>query len=236
MKIAILEDEMIVVKDLTQRLSEMGYEVVASFAEGEALIAFLTKNHVDLLLVDINLKGRINGIETVKAISSLSKAPIIYITAQADRNTFNEAKDTKPAAYLVKPYNDFDLETTVELALENHINEEENDVAQYIVDDQVFVRNKNRFEKIDISDILYMEAAGNYTDIITAKGKYVVTTKLGQLEGYLSKTAFFRCHRSYMVNIKEVDGFDDMHVYIKEIKIPISKNGKKGFLDRLRVI
>lgn len=236
MRIAILEDEMIVVKDLTQRLTQMGYEVSASFSEGDALIAFLTKKQVDLLLVDINLKGRLNGIETVKAINSLSRAPIVYITAQADRMTFNEAKDTKPAAYLIKPFNDFDLETTLELALENQKKEDENGASQYVVDDQVFVRSKNRFEKIDIKDILYMEAAGNYTDITTAKGKYVVTTKLGQLEEYLSKTTFFRCHRSYMVNIKEVDGFDDAHVYINERKIPISKSGKKGFLDKLRVI
>jgi len=227
---------MIVVKDLSQRLAQMGYEVAASFSEGEGLIAFLAKKQVDLLLIDINLKGSLNGIETVKAIHSLSQAPIVYITAQADRSTFNEAKDTRPAAYLVKPFNDFDLETTLELALENHVNEEENNASQYVVDDQVFVRNKNRFEKVDIKDILYMEAAGNYTDIITAKGKYVVTTKLGQLEEYLPKTTFFRCHRSYMVNIKEVDGFDDAHVYINERKIPISKNGKKGFLDILRVI
>lgn len=236
LRIAILEDELIVVKDLRNRLHQMGYEVVADFAEGEALIAHLSKHNVDLLLIDIQLEGKLDGIETVRAIKPLSKAPVIFVTAQADQTTFNEAKEVKPSAYLIKPYNNFDLQTTIELAIENHAKSQETDETPYIVDEKIFVRGKSRFERVDLKDIQYLEAAGNYTDIVTQEQKYVVTVKLGQLETQLQEAFFFRCHRSFMVNLKKVDGFDDSNVYIDDRKIPISKGAKKAFLDRLRVI
>lgn len=236
LQIVILEDELIVVKDLSRRLSQMGYEVAATFAEGEALIAYLGKNTADLLLVDIQLKGHLDGVETVKAIKHLSDAPVVFITAQADKTTFNEAKEVKPSAYLIKPYNTFDLQTSIELAIENSSNLDKGEESSYIVDEKIFVRGKNRFERIDLKDIRYLEASGNYTDIITEKNKYVVTAKLGHLESQLNEAYFFRCHRSYMVNLKMVDGFDDVNVYIGSNKIPISKGSKKAFLDRLRVV
>lgn len=236
LRIVILEDELIVVKDLSKRLKQLGYEVVANFAEGEALIGYLSKQSADLLLVDIQLKGQLDGIETVRALKNLSKAPVVFITAQADQNTFNEAKEVKPAAYLIKPYNNFDLQTTIELAIENHAGGEEESEVPFIVDEKIFVRGKHRFERVELKDIQYLEAAGNYTNIVTSQNKYVVTTKLGHVEHQLQEAFFFRCHRSFMVNLKKVDGFDDANVYIDERKIPISKGSKKAFLDRLRVI
>ncbi|MCB0736108.1 MAG: LytTR family transcriptional regulator DNA-binding domain-containing protein [Bacteroidetes bacterium] len=238
MKIAILEDEFIVVKDLQNRLKQMGYQVVASFGEGEELIAFISQNKVDLLLVDIQLKGKLNGIETLQIVNKMMNIPAIFITAQADKATFNDAKGVKPAAYLLKPYNNFDLQTTIELAIENHleIQTENEQASNYVVNDTIFVRGKDRFQRIQLNTILYMEAAGNYTDIITADQKYVVTSKLGQLEEQLNQGPFFRCHRSYMVNLHAVDGFDDANIFINSQKVPISKGSKKAFLEKLRVI
>lgn len=237
MKIAILEDEFIVVKDLTSRLKQMGYEVSASFAEGEELIAFLSKNQVDLLLVDINLKGKLDGIETLRIVKKMMDIPAIFITAQADKATFNEAKEVKPAAYLLKPYNNFDLQTTIELAIENHMSQSQTEEGvNYIVNDTIFVRGRDRFERIQLSDIQYLEADGNYTDIITDGQKYVVTAKLGHLENELQSGPFFRCHRSYMVNLNAVDGFDDANIFMGHVKVPISKGSKKAFIEKLRVI
>lgn len=237
MKIAILEDEFIVVKDLINRLKQMGYEVAATFAEGEELIAYLSKNTVDLLLVDIQLKGKLDGIETLHIVNKMAKIPAIFITAQADKQSFSDAKSVKPSAYLLKPYNNFDLETTIELAIENHMAQQTGEEGDnYVVNDTIFVRGKDRFERVQLADILYMSASGNYTDIITTEHKYVVTAKLGHLEGQLQKGPFFRCHRSYMVNLNEVDGFDDTHIFIKEQKVPISKGAKREFLEKLRVI
>lgn len=236
LKIVILEDELIVVRDLKKKLTDLGYDVIANFDNGKDLIQFLKHTNCDLLLADIQLKGDLDGIETVKAIKNISKAPVIFITAQSDHATFNDAKNTKPAAYLVKPYNNFDLQTSIELTLENHLNTSDPDNSNYVIDEKIFVRGKNRFERIDLMDIQYLEASGNYTDIITEKNKYVVTAKLGQLEKQLQEVYFLRCHRSFMVNLKLVDGFDDSNVYINDKKIPISKNIKKEFLEKLRVI
>lgn len=215
----------------------MGYEVIASFAEGEELIAFLSKNKVDLLLVDIHLSGKLDGIETLRVVKKMMDVPAIFITAQADKATFNEAKEVKPAAYLLKPYNNFDLQTTIELAIENHMSQSQTEEGvNYVVNDTIFVRGRDRFERIQLDDIRYLEADGNYTDIITDAQKYVVTAKLGHLESELQSGPFFRCHRSYMVNLNAVDGFDDANIFMGDVKVPISKGSKKAFIEKLRVI
>ncbi|MBI1184648.1 response regulator [bacterium] len=236
MKIVILEDELIVVKDLSRRLSKMGYTVIGTFTNGADLVEFIRLNEANLILADINIEGKINGIETIKSIKKYSNAPVIYITAQADKNTFSEAKETKPMAYLTKPYNDFDLQTTIELAFENFTREMDNDASGIIVNNNIYVRGKNRYEKIAVKEIEFLEAAGNYTDIFTTEAKHTVTMKIGQIEEALHLEPFFRCHRSFMVNLTKVDGFDDAHIFISNNKIPISKSCKKAFLDKLRIL
>jgi len=234
MKIAIVEDELIVVEDLSRQLSNMGYEVVAKFSAGEPLIAYVKNHEIDLILVDINLNGELNGIETLRKLNGMVEIPSIFITAQSDEETFRSAKEVKPMAYLVKPYNSFDLKAAIELAIENF--NELRTSNQYIIDDTIYVRGKNRFERINLSDILFLEASGNYTEIHTKLSKYVITSKLGDLEQHLEEKYFFRCHRSFIVNIREMEGFDDSGIYIKERKIPLSRALRKTFMERLRVI
>ncbi|MBI1183153.1 response regulator [bacterium] len=236
MKIVILEDESIVVHDLKLRLQQMGYEVVAAFDNGKDLLAYSKDNDFDLYLVDINIKGDINGVATVKQLLKIRNIPVIYLTAQADNDSFEKAKETKPAAYLLKPYNDFDLRSSIELAIENFNTQTNKQEELFVVQDKIFIRHLDRYERVILSDIQYIEASGNYTEIITKNNKYLVVNQLGKFEPVLNEPFFYRCHRSFIVNLHAVDGFDDSHLYIGNKQIPISRNHKKEFLDRLRVI
>lgn len=238
MKIVLLEDEAIVIRDLSARLNRMGYEVVAHFNNGLDFLAFMENSDADLCLIDINIKGHINGIETATKLQKSSNIPLIYLTAQGDRDTFLQAKSTKPAAYLLKPYNEFELQTAIELAIENfEAQNTEEDKEFKIIDDKIFFKHKERFECVKVQDILFLEASGNYTTLHVYPGKsYLLVTQLGKFESLLNEKFLYRCHRSFIVNLHKVDGFDDTHIYISEHQIPISKSYKSEFLDRLRII
>jgi DNA-binding LytR/AlgR family response regulator len=238
MKIVLLEDEAIVIRDIKARLNRLGYEVTAAFNNGEEFLDFMDNNDADMCLIDINIKGEMNGIDTVNILQKNHNIPVIYLTAQGDRETFLQAKNTKPAAYLLKPYNEFELQASIELAIENF--EQQNnseDKELKIIEDKVFFKYKERFECIKVQDVLFLEASGNYTTLHIQDGKsFLLVSQLGKFEAILQEKYIFRCHRSFIINLHKIDGFDDSHLYIGESQIPISKTYKKEFLNRLRII
>jgi len=122
-KILVVEDERIVAKDIVKSLQRLGYLVVASVASGEEAIKKVHETQPDLVLMDIMLKGEMDGIEAAEVIKSSSDIPIIYLTAYADDKTLQRAKVTEPFGYILKPFDERDLHTTIEIALRRHLAE-----------------------------------------------------------------------------------------------------------------
>ena len=119
-KIIIVEDESIVALDIQQRLEAMGYSVVATAASGEDAIEQCEATPPDLVLMDIRLNGEIDGIETAGHIRSHADIPVIYLTAYADDDTLQRAKISEPFGYLIKPIEDKELKTAIEISLQRH--------------------------------------------------------------------------------------------------------------------
>jgi CheY-like chemotaxis protein len=115
--ILIVEDEPIVAKDIQVSLQRLGYRVPATATSGEEAIRKTRESQPDLILMDIVLKGKMDGVETVKQIRKQYDVPVIYLTAYADDHTLERAKVTSPAGYMLKPYQPTELRTTIELAL-----------------------------------------------------------------------------------------------------------------------
>jgi PAS domain S-box-containing protein len=115
--ILVVEDEPIVAKDIQVSLQRLGYRVPTMAASGEDAIRKARDSHPDLILMDIVLKGKMDGVETVKQIRKHYDVPVIYLTAYADDHTLERAKVTSPAGYMLKPYQPNELRTTIELAL-----------------------------------------------------------------------------------------------------------------------
>ncbi len=118
--ILIVEDESIVALDLKQRLQFLGYEVVAIASSGEQAIEQAASSQPDLVLMDIKLKGKMDGVEAAEVIRDRHGLPVIFLTAYADKETLDRAKHTQPYGYLIKPFEDKDLRTTLEIALYKH--------------------------------------------------------------------------------------------------------------------
>ena len=123
-KILVVEDEEIVAFDLETSLKALGYNVIAVVGSGEEAVQEATTSKPDLVLMDIQLKGRMDGIEASESIVKHFNIPVVYLTAHADAATLQRAKLTTPFGYLVKPFEESALQTTVEIALCRHQAEE----------------------------------------------------------------------------------------------------------------
>lgn len=119
-QILVVEDEIIIAEDMQKKLKKMGYSVPVIVSSGEDAIVNLKNNNPDLILMDIVIHGKMDGIETVEKIHSFSDVPIIYLTAYADDKTLERAKITEPFGYLLKPFKERELLITIEMALYKH--------------------------------------------------------------------------------------------------------------------
>lgn len=119
-KILLAEDDATAASHLSQSLIRMGYQITGVVKTGEAVIECLAENIPDIILMDITLGGVIDGICAVQKIHETSDIPIIYITANSDSETFERAKLTEPYAYLIKPYEIYQLQNAIEIALFKH--------------------------------------------------------------------------------------------------------------------
>lgn len=117
-KILIVEDEYIVAEDIANILTNAGYKVVAKADRASEAIALTREHRPDLILMDIVLKGTDDGITAAHQIRQETGTPVVYLTAYSDRRTFERAKETQPLGYIVKPFDEANLKTSVEIALE----------------------------------------------------------------------------------------------------------------------
>ncbi|MGB8645804.1 MAG: PAS domain S-box protein [Anaerolineae bacterium] len=121
--ILIVEDEAIVARDLRQRLRDMGYNVVGIASRGEEAIEKAQTLHPDLTLMDIHLASEMDGIQAATVIRQTCHIPVIFLTAYADEGTLSRAKITEPFGYILKPFEERELQTTIEIGLYRHRSE-----------------------------------------------------------------------------------------------------------------
>jgi DNA-binding LytR/AlgR family response regulator len=242
-KILIVEDEMIIAANISLQLTELGYEVVGIVPRGEEALLRIEEDRPDILLLDINLKGNLDGIETAEAMQKSHNIPVIYLTANVDDEHFNRAKNTHPYGFIAKPFKKRDLQRTVELTVSQigsnpskKIDAEPHNNGSYILSDSIFVRNQNSMVKVNISDILYIEAERNYCRIYSKTKEYLLVMTLKDIDEKLPSRHFLRVHRSFIVNISQITEISNSHINIDKKSIPISKSLKDELLNRLQTI
>ncbi|NJC28056.1 LytR/AlgR family response regulator transcription factor [Neolewinella antarctica] len=241
-RVLIVEDEMIIAAKISMHLEQLGYEVVGILPRGEEAVVHCRAALPDLLLLDVNLKGVIDGIETARILQKEGlEVPIIYLTANADQGTFDRAKSTRPRAFLNKPYRKTDLARAIELAVlaapapSSPAAKSPTEEA-HILTDRIFVRHKERMVKIFLKDILYIEADRAYCKIMTVNTEYMLSIAMGKLTDQLHNNEFMRVHRSYVINLKAIDEIGDNYVAIAGKAIPIGKSHRAAFGARVNLI
>ncbi|MFN2396888.1 MAG: response regulator, partial [Bacteroidales bacterium] len=212
-KILVVEDESIVAKDIQNSLKKMGYQVPTTVSSAEKAIEEIEENRPDLILMDIMLKGQMSGIEAANHIKERFGIPLIFLTAYADDNTLSKAKITEPYGYIIKPFKEKELQTTIEMALYKHEKDEvvkkERDLYHSIIEnkeskDSIFVRADYRLNKINFDDIFYVEALKDYVVINTSDNSYTTHTTMKEMVRILPQKDFVRIHRSFIVNLNKI--------------------------------
>ena len=243
-KILVVEDEMIIGAKVAMFLSELGYEVTGIIPRAEEALLQLEENAPDIALLDIQLKGNMDGIELAQVLQKEHQIPVIFLTANSDDATFNRAKEAKPYAFLAKPFKKLDLQRALELTISlmaNQVPTEQQEQktsgeTPYILSDRIFVRNKDRMVKILFEAILYIEAERNYCRIFTKTKEYLLTMPMKNLEDQLPAALFPRIHRSHIVNLAQVDEVDESTVVIGQKTLPLSKSLREEFLMRIKTV
>ncbi|WP_440956270.1 response regulator [Methanosarcina sp. Mfa9] len=129
-KILVVEDQNIVALNIRNKLKNLGYAVPATAATGEEAVRKAELTDADLVLMDIMLKGDMDGISAAQEIKSQFGIPILYLTAYTDEETLGRAKMTEPAGYISKPFKEEDLHSNIEMALHKHRLEKEEKEAE----------------------------------------------------------------------------------------------------------
>ncbi len=239
-KILIVEDEMIIAANISLQLTTLGYEVTGILPRGEEALIHVKQNKPDIVLMDIQLKGELDGVDTARLMQQEYDIPIIYLTANADETNFAKAKETHPYAFISKPFKNLDLQRAIELTIKHmqlkveSVSEQKN--SPFILSNCIFVRNHEKMVKVPIENILYIEAERNYCRIYTKSKEYLLVITLKDMDEKLPAKHFLRIHRSFVVNISQIDEVTTSHVVIAKKAIPISKPLKEELLNRLQTI
>ena len=117
-RILIVEDNMIIAANISMQLTNLGYDVVGIVAKGEEAVSIARESKIDILLLDIQLRGDINGIDAARIIRKFCEISIVFLTANGDTATFEQAKETGPSAFITKPFNKLNLQRTIALVVE----------------------------------------------------------------------------------------------------------------------
>jgi DNA-binding LytR/AlgR family response regulator len=245
--ILIVEDESIVAKDIQHSLKKLGYTVVGMCSTGEDAIKTAEEVKPDLVLMDIMLKGEMSGIEAAGQIREKFNIPIIYLTAYADESTLSKAKVSEPYGYIIKPFKEIDLHTSIEMAIYKHEKEtdvkKERDFLYSIVEnkeskDIIFVKSNSRLVKVKTSDIYFVEALKDYVVINTNTARYTIHSTMKDIEKKLPASDFIRVHRSFIVRIDKIVAIEQPNLILEEDKklIPIGGSYKDDLAKRLNMI
>ena len=214
--------------DINSKLDELGYNLVGTATNFDSAMHMLIKKKPDLVLMDIELEGAKNGIETAAAIKQKRNIPIVFLTQLSSIETYREARLTGPHAYLTKPVSDLDLLQAIDLAIDHQYNEAiSGEVNIFHFDNCIFLKQQDTHERVEIEDILYIKADGSYCDIHTTEKKYTLSRSMGKcvrlINQYSREHQLVQVHKSYVVNLKHVKGFKGARLMVGGHEVDVGK-------------
>lgn len=245
--VLVVEDESIVSKDIQHSLKKLGYNVVGAAATGEKAIELANETKPDIVLMDIMLKGDMNGIEAADEIRSTMNIPVIYLTAYADEGTLARAKVTEPCGYIIKPFKEIDIHTSIEMAIYKHKREsdvrKERDMLYSLVEnkdnkDFIFVKSNSRLVKLKTKDIYFVEALKDYVVINALNTRYTIHSTMKDIEKKLPAEDFLRVHRSFIVRLDKIAAIEQPNLVLENDKkvIPIGGSYKEELSNRINLV
>lgn len=239
LEVIIIDDEAKAIKSLAWELANFceDVEVLQSFTDAEKALQFLKKNKIDAVFLDIQMP-KIDGFQFLEQIKKRDFA-VVFTTAYDEFAI--EAIKQNALDYLTKPIDTDDLIEAVK-KIHTHKN---NLLTRDALEESLLANNDQRIKIsvdgkllfLEAAEIIYCESDGNYSKIFLEDNqKLFVTKKLKEVQELLPSSCFFRVHNSYIVNLKKVKAYFKTDAYVElsnKKKIPVSRNKKSSFLDKV---
>jgi len=240
--ILAVEDDALYAESLEITLQELGYTSFIIVDNAADALKIFKSRQPDIMLMDISIRGPLNGIEFVEIISAIRPTPVIYVTSFTDKQVFEKAKLTAPSAYVIKPYHSTSLQAAIELALPKNaagLKTADSTVAhQPEQAAHLFIKYNNKLLKLDVDDLLYIEVDEKYCHLHTTARRYAVNIRLKNLLEQLPGGMVVQTHRSFAVKLNVIDevNLEENTIKICGKEIPVGKTYRDAFFARLKTI
>lgn len=233
-QVYILEDELITREVLKESLEKLGYEICGMQDNAMDALAEINTLKPDFAILDIRVKGEHDGIWLGNQLT----IPFIYLTAFSDIDTVKKAIETKPSSYLIKPFKEIDIYTTIELAIDKYYKQKEGvdlgDNIHYSYNGELLIKDGYTYFKMMIDDIYYLKTDGKYLELHLADKSKTLRVSLTNFLTLFKELKFIQVHKSFAVNLNKIVSFDAKNVQLKIASIPISRGFKNSFIETMR--
>ena len=242
-RILIVEDEEMYRLKLEAFMLELGYDTISPTDNSEEAIDLILTEYPDLVIMDININGKLNGIEVAQRVKPLN-IPILFITSEQEKDVYLKAKTAFHVGYLVKPFNEVTLQSAIEYALirQQDNTSKEDDFKGWEDDlvnqDSVLIKHNNHLYKVYLEQITFIQAKGKLSVIHSSEKTFISNSSLSKLFTSLPSKQFVRVHKSYIVNVTHIDKIilKNHELIIGEQSLPIGRVYKEAVLKRFNVL
>lgn len=240
LKIGIVEDELVIARTITGTLEELGYEYCGPAINYTEALEMVESEKPDLLLLDIQLAGRKDGVDIGEKLNETHQLPFIFLTANSDIETIDRAKRVNPHAYIVKPFTKEELYAAIEIAVNNFRKQDNKPgVAKPAArngKEFMFVKDGYVFRKVYFEELIYIESEANYVVLYLSTNKKVtVRSGINDFLEQLDSQRFLRIHRRYVVNTHLIADIFPTELILSDVKLPIGKSYRDKLLRALGI-
>lgn len=215
----IVEDEVFISEHLKQLIVKCGHQVTKICSTEKSAFEAIAGSPPDFAFLDIRLIGSNSGINIGKKLHELA-IPFMYITSFVDKATIQEAVDTQPMGYLVKPFTNDEIIQAIQKFVQ-------------LETDCIHIKTGNETQRLNPDNIVFAQSDSNYVELHLTSGKHLARIKLAEIIEQINRSDFIQVHRSFAVNLQHVKAFSSKHLQVGDHKIPVSKSYMQLIQDLL---
>jgi two-component system, LytTR family, response regulator LytT len=229
MRILLVEDELLIAEMLKAMLQDLGHEVLGIAKNYDKALWLLTVNqNIDVCFLDINLQNEKSGFDVAQFINEVHQIPIVFLTSYSDKKTISESMAYYPLGYLLKPFTETDLYTSLELVTSRKLFVQNNVPKTFVFKDGT------ANIKLQLDEILYLKSDNIYVEIKTKTKIYLIRTSLTKMLEDINNENMIRVHRTYAVNVNHIKSIAGENILIADEKIPLSRLHKDELMSKFR--
>lgn len=247
-QLLVVEDDFLVAENICDYIEKIGFKVAAVVDNGKEAIRQVIKNKPDLAIMDIRIKGEMDGIETAAQLARDYHIPIIYLTDQSDKETYERAKDTHPHAFLSKPVTALALQRSIELAIIQLFKGQKEKGDQLLKGGKVFhkhfmLKEGNSLYSIEMESIEWLrsEGPGSYCKVKSDEKEWLIAKSMKTVLESLHQTSYckeniVRISRSASINVKKVETISGNKVMVAGEEFTFGDTYRELFFKHIQMV